>query len=166
MEKNFGVGFTITLIVAGLISVAIYCRNGTTPLTTFGIASLIAGCATSCGCLIGFIFGIPKLLTNNNTGIKSDKKYIGNDNLVQISDWLTKIIVGVGLTNLNKIPSYLKTLGSYLGEALGIDRCGEVVSVSISVYFLICGFLISYLWTRLTFGKMLEDSEQLKNIVQ
>jgi len=90
---------------------------------------------------------------------KNKSGYISNDNLVQVSDWLTKIIVGVGLTKLTKIPSYVVAMGEYLGNALGGKIWGQVAADSIVIYFSISGFLLAYLWTRLYFAKMLEESE-------
>lgn len=172
MEKNNGVRFILTLIFIGIVSLFIYCIRAMwwTPtsgffdtITLFGVTLLIGGSSIAIGCLIGFVFGIPRLVADSTSSINTTNKYVGNDNLVQISDWLTKIIVGVGLTNLTQIPNYLQSLGAYLGGAIGGTRNGEVAAISIVLYFLICGFLLSYLWTRLTFAKMLENSETLTN---
>jgi len=38
--------------------------------------------------------------------------YSGNTNLEQISDWLTKILVGVGLTQLREIPGQVQRLAT------------------------------------------------------
>src|SRR5688500_2738159 len=78
--------------------------------TALGIALLIGGAFFTAGGLIGFLFGIPKLLQNTALVPEEVSKktvIVHNDNLVQISDWLTKIIVGVGLTQLTNIPHYL-----------------------------------------------------------
>jgi len=37
-------------------------------------------------------------------------KYMPNTNLEDVSDWLTKIIIGVTLTQLTKIPGYLQSI--------------------------------------------------------
>ena len=130
-------------------------------ISSLSVGIFIAGSALALGCIGGFIFAIPKpIATSDNNLIKTQKGYISNDNFVQVSDWLTKIIVGVGLTKLTQIPGYMQHLGVYLGEALGGTRIGEVAVESIVIYFLICGFLLSYLWTRLYFGRMLEDAEE------
>ena len=39
-----------------------------------------------------------------------------NTNLTEISDWLTKIIVGLGLINLKQIPSLTKRAASLLAS--------------------------------------------------
>jgi hypothetical protein len=126
----------------------------------FSIGILVAGSALTFGSLVGFLFAIPKKIINTNTGLAGiTNKYIGNDNLVEVSDWLTKIIVGVSLTQLMSVPGYLHKYGEYVGKSIGGGIIGEVAAISIVVYFLICGFLLAYLWTRLYFAKMLEESE-------
>lgn len=84
-----------------------------------GIFILIGGASFGIGGLSGFLFGVPKILNPEISHIDIEKKrkiISQNDNLVQISDWLTKIIVGVGLTQLNNIPGYLDNLGNYFAK--------------------------------------------------
>lgn len=135
-------------------------------LITLGTALLIAGACFSLGALTGFLFGIPRIINNNNAPALTSSKgtVIQNDNLVQISDWLTKIIVGVGLTQINEIPNVFNMLGRLLGpcfEKSGESRDVQVsaaIAISIVVYFLILGFIACYLWTRFHFSEMLEDT--------
>src|SRR5216684_1230684 len=99
-------------IVVGVIIVTFYAAHGTAPWKSSAIGLLIAGAALAAGVLIGFLFGIPR--TQQKEGQKSDPTigsqpgvadgYGVNTNLEQISDWLTKIIVGVGLVQLTVIP--------------------------------------------------------------
>jgi len=135
-------------------------------LITVGTALLIAGACFSLGALTGFLFGIPRIINNNNAPALTSAKgtVIQNDNLVQISDWLTKIIVGVGLTQINEIPNVLDRIGKMLGPCFektaenGDARVSAAIAISIVVYFLILGFIACYLWTRFHFSEMLEDT--------
>lgn len=135
-------------------------------LITLGTALLIAGACFSLGALTGFLFGIPRIINNNNAPALTSAKgtVIQNDNLVQISDWLTKIIVGVGLTQINEIPNVFNNLGRLLGPCFEKTGKGEdvevsaAIAISIVVYFLILGFIACYLWTRFHFSEMLEDT--------
>lgn len=81
----------------------------------------------------------------------------GNTNFDQISDWLTKILVGAGLVELAKIGGVLyavaETLKSYLGEA------AHAVAPTIIVIYLITGFLVTYLWARLYLTRQMQESE-------
>jgi hypothetical protein len=74
--------------------------------------------------------------------------YATNTNLEEISDWLTKIIVGLGLINLKVIPSKLKSVAWYFAE-YGKGPVPESVSLALILYFSTCGFFLAYLMTRL-----------------
>jgi tetratricopeptide (TPR) repeat protein len=79
--------------------------------------------------------------------------YASNTNLEEISDWLTKIIVGVGLINLKALPGYLKNLAAYFANLslcpAGCAPIPESSVLAILFYFSICGFFLAYLLTRL-----------------
>ncbi len=156
--------FLLISIIAGLaICFLVGLQKIETNLTTYfelsGIFILIGGASFGIGGLSGFLFGVPKIL--NPEGSHADKRKIisQNDNLVQISDWLTKIIVGVGLTQLNNIPGYLSRLGIYFSGILKDNTVGSPIIISIILYFLILGFLSVYLWTRIHFIGMVKKVE-------
>lgn len=136
-------------------------------LKSCGTALLISGACFSAGALTGFLFAIPKLLQNTNLlpeQIQNDQTVIlHNDNLVQISDWLTKIIVGVGLTQLNQIPGNIKKIGDQLGKSFSNDEIGVNIAIGCVLYFVVVGFLAAYIWTRLYFVKLLgQTNEELR----
>ena len=79
--------------------------------------------------------------------------YASNTSLEEISDWLTKIIVGFGLINLKAIPPYLRHVAEYFS---GLSPCAQgcipvpaSVSMSNLIYFSVAGFFFAYLLTRL-----------------
>lgn len=74
-----------------------------------------------------------------------------NTIIEQISDWLTKIIVGVGLINLMTIQDYLNRLVLSLSKGLGVGYGLGAPSFSLAliIYFTIVGFIAGYLLTRL-----------------
>jgi CheY-like chemotaxis protein len=120
--------------------------------------------------LLGLIFGVPRARTEtaNDTGRDASATemangrtnfYSANSNLEQISDWLTKILVGAGLVQLGRLPSALRRLAEFLGDDIGIPN-GEAVSIVVAVYGAGLGFLITYLWVRLRLRVLLESSEQ------
>ena len=118
----------------------------------------IAGGIFTLGSSMGFLFGIPRSASSTDaTKPEFGKHYIGNDNLLQVSDWLTKIIIGVGLTQLYEIPSVLKRLTHYIVDNTKIAN--EALLLFVIIYFACIGFLFGYLWTRLYFIKMLSDSD-------
>jgi uncharacterized membrane protein (DUF485 family) len=93
---------------------------------------------------IGTLFGMPK---RNN---EKESDYSLNNSLVEISDWLTKIIVGLGLVNLKEIPDYLISLGEYVRTSSKYDgQLINIYSIGIVIYFGFLGLYIGYNYMRL-----------------
>ncbi len=121
------------------------------------------------GNLVGFLFGVPKnnqpLSTENPaTGTESDYTPLVNNNLIEISDWLTKIIVGLSLINLAKIPSYLFKMANVLALGITGTQTNENSALSFSyaliLTFLVLGFLFGYLVTRLYLAGIIVTSDK------
>lgn len=125
-------------------------------LTTLGNGLLIGGACFGAGALVGFLFGIPRLLENKNG--ETQGGLAQNDNLVQISDWLTKIIVGVGLTQISKLWPGLEYLGDSFSVTFGGGETGQNLAIGTILYFVITGFLSGYLWTRIHFYRLLAQT--------
>ena len=89
-----GLGVLITLIYVSQVA-------GGKRWIVFGTAIAIAGAAAVVGGVVGFLFGIP-LTSKQRAAAANDSQYEPNTNLEQVSDWLTKIIVGVGLVQLGR----------------------------------------------------------------
>lgn len=100
------------------------------------------------GSLVGFLFGIPRTLqaAANATTAK-------NTSLEQISDWLTKIIVGVGLTQMPTIRDNFNIISENVGRAIlpnnGLSDEQVVIGGAVILFNSVTGFLGTYLWTRL-----------------
>lgn len=124
---------------AGTLALSSFIALLQKPLHILGIAALIAGSALFVGALVGFLFGIPRTLQGEATD-KTKRTYQVNTNLEQISDWLTKIIVGLGLVNLRAVPGLLMEMNIYFAPSLGGGRSGEIVAGSTVVYFGVLGF--------------------------
>lgn len=171
-----GAGVLFIMIVSTIAldktATCLFSTNVQYYLTAMAVGLLIAGCCFCIGALLGFLFGIPRLLNASNIpdNLKAKNQIMQNDNLVQISDWITKIIVGVGLTQFYHVPPALMSLGTYL--APGFDhhdksKLAENIAIVIVLYFLVIGFLCAYLWTRLYFSKMLaKNQNEIDNIQQ
>ena len=129
---------------------------------------MIAGASLLVGGLGGFLFGIPRTSGSDGgdegSSIRERRLYQQNTNLEQISDWLTKILVGVGLTQVGDVPGYLEGLGRYLAPTLGDMVAGEAIVLSIVIYFVVGGFLFSYLWSRIYLGDAMEGAEVRREV--
>lgn len=150
-------------IIVGSFGSMLYSSQATSAkfLSITGIALAIAGASLLAGSLLGFLFGIPIRLQHDsanasnqqidsaNQGTSKSISYQSNTNLEQISDWLTKILVGVGLTQLIELPKALQNYADFTASGLGNFDNSKVFAIALLIYFLICGFLITYLWTRI-----------------
>ncbi|OCP11935.1 hypothetical protein BBX50_17020 [Ensifer sp. LC11] len=136
-------------------------------LATSGAAVFAASCA---GYAIGFLFGIPKLLqrgTDKIAGARDDidrsskKLFYTNTSLEEISDWLTKIIIGLGLVQFDKLIYYIKYASDVLAAFAfgnGTDACpprqqpctdpAAAFFFSLIVGCLILALILGYLQTR------------------
>lgn len=132
-------------------------KNFPRVLSHLGNASMIAGACFGAGALTGFLFGIPRLLESKNGNSQNGLEQ--NDNLVQISDWLTKIIVGVGLTQITLLGPALVKIGEKLAPTFNADPIsGSNLAIGTVLYFTITGFLSGYLWTRIHFYRLLAQT--------
>jgi MFS family permease len=115
----------------------------------------------SLGFVVGFLFGIPRVLQaegNRKPGAEGGNyEQRVNTNLEQISDWLTKIIVGLGLVQLRTVPSHLQKAAQWMAESfVGPLAAGTAPSEAATsfagaliIFFTVLGFLGGYLTTRL-----------------
>ena len=127
-------------IVAGLIGVS----------TQGAASSFWAAACLVAGGTIGFLFGIPRTLQNEQLfGTGSVYGQRVNTNLEQISDWLTKILVGLGLTQLQRVPDKLYQAARYMASGMPNQETAITFSSATIVYFSIVGFIGGYLVTRL-----------------
>jgi len=86
--------------------------------------------------------------------------YRANTNLEQISDWLTKILVGVGLTQIKELQSGLISLSAFAAQGLGAQAHSQVFAFVLLSYYAVVGFLFGYLWTRLFLAGALRVADQ------
>ncbi len=153
-----------------------------------GVGLLVAGAALFCGFLLGFIFAIPRMGEKGKAAADPAQDSHPapsaapreampfNANLVEISDWLTKIIVGVGLVELHSISAKLGQLSYDLAPGLLSARdaeprlIGQAAGLAILIYYFTGGFLAGYVWATINFRRFLRDVieqlEQQKDTLQ
>jgi hypothetical protein len=170
-------------LIGGVFVVG-FAVQSSTEAPVSGYVGLLASLASLLvGALLGFLFGIPRALQHDvapapppsgttplaqgaSATAATPVSYGANTNLEQISDWLTKILVGVGLTQLLTIPDRMRDLATYLRPAFGASEIGERFGLALLLAFLVCGFMAGYLWTRLFLGAALRwaDLNALGNV--
>jgi hypothetical protein len=131
------------------------------------------------GFLIGFIFGIPRSIkfrfdkTNNKLENSTDNQtyFADNTNLEEISDWITKIIVGLTLVESRKLLLFLENSATSIANSYPDSSINLLVfSYSLLIFFSGYGFFGGYFWARALFGSILiqskrEEQENLKKLL-
>ncbi|MER6304086.1 hypothetical protein ABT247_31685 [Kitasatospora sp. NPDC001539] len=118
---------------------------------------VVAGASTVLGGALGFLFGVPRVKGGSG---EPQGSYAPNTNLEQVSDWLTKVLLGVGLTQLGSLGERLHQLGTALAPALGGGDAAVPFGAALVLYFLVLGFLAGWLVTRLALPQVLTDADR------
>ncbi|MFS2185611.1 hypothetical protein ACCC92_02995 [Mucilaginibacter sp. Mucisp84] len=89
-----------------------------------------------------------------------------NTNLTQVSDWLTKVIIGAGLVQLKEIPGFVLKVATKMGygitlhpQKLSTADPAIILCAGILIYFLTWGFASGYLIMRLIIAELLAEAE-------
>jgi hypothetical protein len=154
---GLGIPAGIALVVCALV------EGGT--VLAFGL--LTATAAFAAGAFLGFLFGIPRSVAAQQADAStaaSSPHFAPNTNLEQISDWLTKILVGVGLVQVHQVGAAVSDLAD--GIAPGLGQHGNAVATTLMISFSITGFVSAYLFTRLRLQSAFELAAAIKQAVK
>ena len=134
-------------------------------LSVLAVGLAIAAAASVLGAFVGFLFGLPRTVDGGTVSADGTSPPRGgmasNTNLEEISDWLTKILVGIGLVQLGAFVTQLSRVGNSLAPGLGGGEGADAFAVCLIVYCMIDGFLLGYLWTRIVVSLRLKDAQRL-----
>ena len=176
------------LFAGGAVLAFLYGVTGKSGTVSHGILLVTAmAAAISVGTLLGFLFGIPRFdysnrsaggttppqsqastptatATQNATGAS---RYRPSTNLDDVADWLTKLIVGIGLSQIVNVGPAVTSIAEAILTSCGAECARQRGFVSaIIVSGAIGGFLFGYIWTRLHYGKLAarSDAETMREI--
>jgi hypothetical protein len=223
-KKGAGTSRALALIsgglaIFGLVVIVLYAAS--TPgrsIRYIGVGVLTAIAALVTGCLLGFLFGVPKVVSSGelrhrrdaptevtrtqtpdttvttstippsstpstsvesttgdgaSTGTSDDSEPAGanagnsgstspfepSTNLSEVSDWLTKLLLGAGLVELTHLGGPLGKLinavafGLGRSAAVGVpDSAAQVMAGSLLITYFVLGFLDGYVLTTLWYG--------------
>jgi len=157
--------FTVVLLLLGLLVVA-----GAAEKSVAG-GVLAAGAAAMAGALLGLLFGIPKTATVESLPAAGQAAgqapavtqvpRPGNTGLEQVADWLTKLLLGAGLTQIGPIGQHLWRLSEYIGGAVfgDGDGAGRVLGLALVIFFGGAGFIGGWLATKLRLAEALLSAD-------
>ena len=143
----------------------------------FTLVSLGAGFA---GAAAGFLFGLPRYAPtlsrritegssgrDSSTGQFTSSVYSPSNNLEQVSDWLTKLLIGAGLVQLGVIANGLTDLTRAIAATTVMGPASpeslasaQIVAGSILIVYVVLGFLALYAGTALSYRRLLEEYEE------
>jgi hypothetical protein len=192
---GFAVG-PLIIFLAGLLLIALYVYSEAGPhLRYLSVGVLTAFAAFLVGTLAGLVLAIPRAVSSGafryyassrNTSPRlnqkrddqsqsgaepgpkgSSTKFEPSSNLAEISDWMTKLLLGAGLVSLTRLGGPLARLFDYVARGLGgatpsgkVAESAVVMAAGILITYVGVGFLSAYLTTTLWYGKRLEAAEE------
>jgi PASTA domain-containing protein len=155
------VAMVVVAVLLGLFS-----HDGGAGVTVF----VLFAAAAAVGAGLGFLFGLPRARVSDLTAdgssevpappAKASTYYLTNSNLIKVSDWLTTIVIGLGLVNLGRLVPAIRSLSHALEAPLGNAPYSGAIGVAVLVVGLLAGFILDYLWTSIRVRELLEESER------
>jgi hypothetical protein len=141
------------------------------PWTAFITFFSTGGACLISGAILGFLFAIPRSGTGKDqhdaNAPARNSWYDDNTNLEEVSDWLTKIIVGLTLVQFNTLVKYLDQSATSVTRAFSLNATLNnqlyALSYGLIIFFVACGFALGYLWTRINFALILTVSRRRLN---
>ncbi len=174
--SSIGIGAGVFL-VGGLATVLVSQKGAAVglfwALSSFGVSGVV-----------GFLFGFPRTVQREvvrppatepggkaeagspaPAGVPTDieLQQLPNTHLEEVSDWLTKIIIGVTLVQFREFAAYFRDSAAVFAAGLegGARADNLAFAQAVMVYFSVLGFLVGFLLTRLLLPQALRVSDQL-----
>lgn len=128
------------------------------------VGFFVALASAGLGCTAGFLFGIPKLADAPDgqtlSGPQADQvaltRMVFNTNLGQVSDWVTKIVIGLGIAQFGEVLDGARWLAARFATVFDGDGLSRTEASAFGLSLVIgatsISFLMMYMWTatRLT----------------
>jgi hypothetical protein len=123
------------------------------------VGLLTALAAFMAGCLIGFLFGVPRVVSSGQARFATSSDYSPSSNLAEVSDWLTKLLLGAGLVQLTHLGAPIGRLISHVGAGLQSSGASSgtatVMAGAIIFAYAAIGFLDGYVVTTIWYERKL-----------
>jgi len=130
----------------------------------FALLFMVGCAAWMAGAAIGFLFGVPRFKSDTaspgplamTAAEQNVANFTPNTNLEQISDWLTKIIVGATLVQLAPIATNFNQLCILIGSRTKLDGADIFVG-GLLIFLFFAGLLWGYLWCSIRIFREMRD---------
>ena len=118
------------------------------------VGMLTAIAAFFIGVLIGFLFGIPKVISSGQARLGQSSEYAPSSNLSEVSDWLTKLLLGAGLVQLTHLGAPIGALINHIAAGLYTTKAysGAATVAAGTIIFgyatlgLLNGYVVTTMW--------------------
>lgn len=131
--------------LVGLIGIILYASGVKDAPLALALGVMLASAAALGGGLVGFVFAVPRLGDDGSNTLV----FSANTNLVQVSDWLTKILIGVTLVQFRQILTEIQHFVAFVQPAFGSGPAAGPFTVALLLYFSIGGFIVAYMATEI-----------------
>jgi hypothetical protein len=120
--------------------------------TYVAVGMVTALAALWSGCFVGFLFGIPRVVSSGQLRHEvGTLSYSPNSNLAEVSDWLTKLLLGAGLVQLTHLGPPIARLIDYVAAGLhstaASTGAAKVMAGAILFGYVVVGVLDGYVVT-------------------
>jgi Putative Ig domain len=152
-RSNYVSGLAFALPTFGAIWIAAYAFTtpGRSGWNYLGVGLLTAFAAFLVGGLGGFLFGIPKLVSSGELRLKTGTRLSPSTNLAEVSDWLTKLLLGAGLVQLTHlgapIGGLIDDVAAGLSASSKPSEAAKVMAGTILFGYVAIGLLDGYVMT-------------------
>lgn len=127
--------------------------------TYLGVSMLTATAAFLIGCFIGFLFGVPRVISSGQARLGQSSEYTPSSNLSEVSDWLTKLLLGAGLVQLTHLGAPIGNLIDHIAAALytasSNAEAAKVTAGAIVFGYVTIGLLDGYVVTTMWYQRRL-----------
>lgn len=162
------------LFVLGAALIILYVISTVGPYLRYISVGLLTACAAfMVGVLVGLVLAIPRVVSSGDyrhqettaSGQEQTEapRVLPSTNLAEISDWLTKLLLGAGLVSLTRLGRPLSQLIDNVARGLGggtasggVTASAVVIAGTILITYVILGFLGGYLTTAFFYGRVLQ----------
>lgn len=155
---------TLAMLLGGTAWIWIYAFS--TPGSHWsyvGVGMLTALAALLTGFLAGFLVGVPKVVSSGQVHL-SGGVFSPSTNLAEISDWLTKLLLGAGLVSLSHLGGPIgKLINDVAGGLHGPTsdpsaiQAAKVIAGSVMIGFTVLGILGGYIVTSTWYQKKISE---------
>jgi hypothetical protein len=159
---------TGTFATAAILLLAAYAWNERA-FEVFAVGALMALAVTGIASVVGFLFGLPRYSDSpgpDGLSIAAEARaaglYVPSNNLEQVSDWLTKLLLGAGLVQLGRVGRWL---GGFIDGVAGafttdstITSTARVLAASLLAFYSAFGFLFGYIVTSIWYRRRLQET--------